>query len=175
MAEEEEFYSIDRDHAHPRALELAPEDFFWSEGDDLSPFGSDEGHIALSECREWRKENPTLPALDCLIWTIESVGEMAIEDYNDSLLSESTIKAQIAEKEFDDAYFIYVLDSSVIATGFGQLVDKGQIDLDSKPLVKRAIERQLLWSKLRDNTLPSLYRNEYQANLQVLTRILQEA
>jgi hypothetical protein len=61
--EEDEFYGIDKDHAHPRALELAPEAFFWSCGDELAPFGSDEGDMALREFLYWRKENPTLPVL----------------------------------------------------------------------------------------------------------------
>lgn len=173
--ENEEPYGIDRDHAHPRALELAPEDFFWSAGDELAPFGSDEGDTALSEWREWRKENPTAPALDCLIWTIESVGEMDIEDYNDALLDEHTIQAQLADEEFNEVQYVYVLDTSVIATGFGQLVDEGQIDLDSKPFIQRAINRMLLWNRLTDAILPAQYREEYFAKLRVLDRILQEA
>lgn len=44
---EEEIYGIDKDQdqAHPRAIELVPEDFFWSCIDELAPFGSDEGEI----------------------------------------------------------------------------------------------------------------------------------
>lgn len=176
MEEEAEApYGIDRDHAHPRALELAPEDFFWNCVDELGPFGSDEGDMALSEWREWRQENPTAPALDCLIWTIESVGEMDIEDYNDSLLDERTLTAQLANEDFNDVQYIYILDTSVIATGFGQLVDEGRIDLDSKPLIQRAIDRLTLWSGLTDAILPTQYQEEYHAKLQVLARILQQA
>ena len=171
--EDDEFYGIDRDHAHPRALELAPEDFFWSCGDELAPFGSDEGDMALREFRDWRKENPDLPALDCLIWTIESVGEMAIKEYDDSLLVPAMIQAQLADKNFDDGQYIHVLDVSVIATGFGQLVDEGQIELDAKPLIQRAIKRQLLWSKL--GGIPVPYQAEYQDKLRVLSRILRES
>lgn len=176
MEEEAEVpYGIDRDHAHPRALELVPEDFFWNCVDELGPFGSDEGDMALSEWREWRQENLTAPALDCLIWTIESVGEMDIEDYNDSLLDERTLTAQLADDEFNDVQYIYILDTSVIATGFGQLVDEGRIDLDSKPLIQRAIDRLIRWSGLTDAILPPQYRAEYHAKLQVLARILQQA
>ncbi len=175
MEEEEEPYGIDREHAHPRALELAPEDFFWDCVDELGPFGSDEGDTALSEFREWRKENPTMPAVDCLVWTIESVGEMEVEEYNDSLLSESKIAAQIADKDFDDVQYIYTLDTSVIATGFAQLVDEGRIDPDCKRFIQRAIERLTTWSKLTDSVMPTTHVKEYHAKLQVLERILQEA
>lgn len=173
--EDDEPYGIDRDHAHPRALALAPEEFFWDCVDELAPFGSDEGDMALSEWRDWRKDNPTSPALDCVIWTIESVGEMAIADYNESLLAEPTLQAQIADEAFDDVQYIYILDTSVIATGFGQLVDEGHIDLDSKPFIQRAINRLLRWSRLTDAVLPIQYQGEFQARLQVLTRILQQA
>jgi uncharacterized protein YfeS len=171
--EDEEPYGIDRDHAHPRALELAPEDFFWNCADELAPFGSDEGDMALREFRDWRKENPTLPMLDCLIWTIEGVGEMDIEAYNDSLLVPATIQAQVANSDFDDAQYIYVLDVSILATGFGQLVDEGLIELEAKPLIQRAIDRQLLWSKFGGTPPP--YEEEYHANLLVLNRILAQA
>lgn len=173
--EEEEPYGVDRDHAHPRALELAPEDFFWDCVDELAPFGSDEGDTALSEFRDWRKENPALPAVACMVWTIESVGEMEIDEYNDALLSERTIVAQIADEEFDDAQYIYTLDTSVIATGFAQLVDEGRIDLDCKPFIQRAIQRLTTWSELTESMLPPSNVKEYHAKLQVLHRILQEA
>jgi uncharacterized protein YfeS len=173
--EDEEPYGIDRDHAHPRALELVPEEFFWDCVDELAPFGSDEGDMALSEWRSWRQEHPAAPAFDCVIWTIESVGEMDIADYNESLLAESTLQAQIADEAFDDVQYIYILDTSVIATGFGQLVDEGRIDLDSKPLIQRAINRLLRWSSLTDAVLPTQYQGEFHTRLQVLTRILQQA
>lgn len=73
---EEEQYGIDIDHAHERAKALIPEEFFWSCIDELAPFGSDEGDMALAEFRRWRKENPVIPTLECLIWTITDVGEM---------------------------------------------------------------------------------------------------
>lgn len=175
MEEEDEPYGIDRDHAHPRALELAPEEFFWDCVDELAPFGSDEGDMALSEWRAWRQENPTASALDCLIWTIESVGEMGIEDYNDSLLAERTLQAQLADESFDEGQYIYTLDTSVIATGFGQLVDEGHIEVDSKPLIKRAIDRLTVWSGLTDTVVPTQFTAEYHAKLRVLARILQAA
>ena len=173
-ADDEEPNGIDRDHAHPRALDLVPEEFFWDCVNELAPFGSDEGDMALSEWRDWRKENPSAPALDCLIWTIESVGEIEIEEYNDSLLSEDRIKSQLADEAFNELQYIFTLDISVIATGFGQLVDEGQIDVASKPLIKRAIERQLRWSALT-NAFPENHLEKYHANLRVLARILQQA
>ena len=43
---------------HPRAVEIADYEFFWNEGDALTPFGSDEGHISLLEVKNWIEKNP---------------------------------------------------------------------------------------------------------------------
>ncbi|AMJ64223.1 hypothetical protein AXW84_01320 [Hymenobacter sp. PAMC 26628] len=100
---------------------------------------------------------------------------MDVEAYNDALLFESKIAAQIADKGFDDVQYIYTLDTSVIATGFAQLVDEGRIDSDCKPFIQRAIERLTTWSRLTDSIMPTTHVKEYHAKLQVLARILQEA
>ncbi|MFV0541075.1 MAG: hypothetical protein ACK5MZ_07530, partial [Aestuariibaculum sp.] len=55
---ENEIYGINKEHSHKRAIQLVLEDFFWDCGDELSPFGSDEGFEALQEFRRWRKEFP---------------------------------------------------------------------------------------------------------------------
>ncbi len=139
-----EIYGIDKDHAHPRAIELIPEVFFWSCGDDWAPFGSDEGDTALSEFREWRRDNPNLPVMACVKWTVEGVGEIRFEDYNESILNESLLSEQISDHNFDDQQFVYTLDISIIGTIFGQLVDEGTIDENVKPICDLAIFRQIL-------------------------------
>lgn len=131
----EEKYGIDIDHAHPRAVELIPDDFFWSNIDELSPFGSDEGDTALAEFRDWRKDNPETPTIECLKWVIEGVGEMDFPDYNQQLVNKELVKVQMEDKDFDDQQYIYTLDISVIATGFAQLVDEGIIEQENKPVI----------------------------------------
>jgi uncharacterized protein YfeS len=166
---EEENYGIDIDNAHKRAIELIPEDFFWSCIDELAPFGSDEGDTALAEFRDWRKENPETPTLECLKWTIEGVGEMSFEDYNSEMLSRSKIKSQIEDEDFDDQQYIYTLDISVIATGFAQLVDEGLIEPENKKIIKLAIGRQIIWAEISEDWPHS---KEYISNLKVLNRAL---
>lgn len=168
----EETYGIDKEHAHPRAIKLVPEEFFWDCTDELAPFGSDEGDTGLAEFRSWRGENPDAPVIECLRWTIESVGEMDFADYNESLLDRELIKQQIDDEDFDDQQFIFTLDVSVLATGFGQLVDEGVIDSEMKPAIRIAIERQIAWAQLQDEWD---YTKEYVGNLEVLRRVLEEA
>lgn len=170
--QDEETYGIDIDNAHKRAVELIPEEFFWSCIDELAPFGSDEGDMALSEFRDWRKANPQTPTIECLKWVIESVGEMTFKDYNQSLLDKELIKSQLQDEDFDDQQYIYTLDNSVIATGFAQLVDEGIIEAANKPVIQLAIERQKIWATLSENWQHS---NEYINNLQILERALKEA
>jgi len=169
---EEEAYGIDIEHSHARARELAQEDFFWDCGNDLAPFGSDEGDTALAEYRQWRKDNPTKPLKECLVWTVESVGEMSFADYSESVLKRDLIQKQIADAGFDDQQYIFTLDISVIATGFGQLVDEGKIDADAKPIIAIAIQRLKIWAELKSDWEHAC---EFISNLIILERILKEA
>ncbi|MGL5275933.1 hypothetical protein [Myroides sp.] len=72
--------AIDKTKAHPRAIELMTEDFFWDGADELAPFGSDEGHTALVEFRRWRKKNKKISVGFCIAWVIEDVG--GLDDYD---------------------------------------------------------------------------------------------
>ena len=165
-------YGINIEFAHKRATDLIPEEFFWSCIDELAPFGSDEGDTALAEFRDWRKNNPDTPTIECLKWTIEGVGEMDFKGYNENLLSRDKIQSQITDKDFDDNQYLFTLDISVIATGFGQLVDEGAIDAQNKSTINIAIERQIIWSELHNNWEHS---KRYISNLNVLKRALAEA
>jgi uncharacterized protein YfeS len=170
--DEEESYGIEKENSHQRAIELIPEDFFWSSVDELAPFGSDEGDTALSEFRDWRKRNPKEEIYECLKWTIEGVSEQNMSKYNENILDRTEIKEQIADENFDDLQYIFTVDISVIATGFGQLVDEGKIDLKCKPIIQLAIDRQKIWAELSTEWE---HRNEYIENLNVLERVLKEA
>jgi uncharacterized protein YfeS len=168
----DELYGINIEHAHKRAIELVPEEFFWNCADELAPFGSDEGDMALSEYRDWRKENPETPTIECIQWTIESVGEIEFDEYNTSLVSAEKVKEQIEDEDFDDRQYIYTLDISVIATGFAQLVDEGKIEAQNKPVMKIALDRQILWANAQKDWE---YAKEYVSNLNVLKRVLEKA
>ena len=172
MDDHDDLFGIDIEHAHKRAVELVPEEFFWNCADELSPFGSDEGDIALAEFRDWRRLHPDSPVEDCLKWTIESIGEIDFKDYNESLVSPEKVKQQIADEDFDDQQYIYTLDVSVIATGFAQLVDEGRMDESAKSVIRVALDRQILWSGLHEHWEHS---EQYIDNLRILKRVLQQA
>jgi uncharacterized protein YfeS len=170
--EDEERYGVEKHLAHPRARELVPEEFFWDCTDALAPFGSDEGDTALAEFRAWRRDQPRTPIIECLKWTIESVGETELSEYSDAILSESLVAQQIRDENYDDQQLIFTVDVSVLATGFGQLLDEGRIDASAKPIVARAIARQIIWARSK----PSWeFSKEYIEKLHVLERVLKNA
>jgi uncharacterized protein YfeS len=146
--DDNERYGIDRDYAHPRALEVVPDDFFWDCVDELAPFGSDEGDTALDDFRQWRSEHPKAKLTSCLRWVVAEVGEMKLAQYSDRLLDRKRIAKQMADDDFDSDYFIYTLDASVIGTAFGQLADEGRIDADAKPYAEIALRRQIIFAEL---------------------------
>ena len=163
---------VDRDRGHPRALQIIPDDFFWDCTDELAPFGSDEGDTALSEYRDWRREHPDSPLEECIIWTIESVGEIDASAYSDAIFQEETVRAQVDDPDFDDQQLIYTTDVSVIATAFGQLADEGKMDASAKPYVRRALNRQMVWARIQSDWD---HADEYLANLARLHDVLAEA
>lgn len=165
-------YGINIEFAHPRAIELIPENFFWDCVDEMAPFGSDEGDIALMEYRDWRKKNPDKRLYEWLKSTIECIGQMSINAYDNSLLDEDLILYQIMDWSFDDHYHVFLLDLSVYATGFGQLVDEGTIDQEIKPLIQIALSRQKIWAALQKDWK---FRYEYIDRMKVLERALKEA
>ncbi len=170
-------YGINQEYAHPRSIELIPEEFFWSGIDDFAPFGSDEGDMALAEYRDWKVNNPNSPIYDCIKWTIEDVGEMLIDDYNEELLDRELVKSQVEDEEFDDEQYLFTLDISVIATGFGQLVEEGKIDGNIKPFLLIAIERQALLAQVNQELeyWKEETAQEYIQRMEVLKRALKEA
>ncbi len=143
--------------AHPRARQLMTEDFFWDCVDEEAPFGSDEAATAYDEFRHWREQNKTENLTVCLAWIMQNED---LQDYNEKLCSDEVIEQDIENPDqafLADDYDIFTLDTTVIATALGQLLDEGYIDADAKPYVQVAIKRQLnpliLTSEHRKNIL----------------------
>ena len=127
--------------AHPRARKLMVEPLFWDCTDDGAPFGSDEGWEAYYEWRRWRQENPNEPLTDCLNWILGG----RLDQYTQSLVLEEKIDGDLANPSaalHADYGDMWTLDTTIIASGLGQLVDEGAIDSDAKPYLHVAIDRQ---------------------------------
>lgn len=128
--------------AHSRARELMPDEFFWDCTDEWAPFGSDEGATAYYEWRSWRSENPSRPIVDCFSWILEG----RLDEFNEALHSDEQITKDLKNPDeafMADSYDMFTLDTTIIGTGFGQLMDEGKIDPDAKRYIAISIERQL--------------------------------
>jgi uncharacterized protein YfeS len=147
--------------AHPRARELMTEESLWDCVDEEAPFGSDEGNDAYYEFRAWRKRNKKKNLTACLSWIMDG----KLQNYTDELFSDETIERDLDDPDesfLADDYDVFTLDTTVIATALGQLLDEGRIDAEAKPYVRVAINRQLhskvLTSKHRKKILLAIKR-----------------
>ena len=129
------------DAAHPRARELMVEPLFWDCVDEGAPFGSDEGWDAYYQWRRWREENGSRSLTECFDWILGG----KLSEYNNSLTQEKKIDEDLANPltalhaSYGD---MWTLDTTIIASGLGQLIDEGVIDADAKPFLHVAIDRQ---------------------------------
>lgn len=157
-------------HRHPRAQELMPDESLWDCVNELAPFGSDEGADAYREYRQWRRENPNNNLLDCLSWILGG----SSDEYNSSLIEQPTV---ITSDESADEFGYpdaFTLDTTIIATVLGQLVDEGRIDEEAKPFARIAINRQChpaILEQFNDNAT----RQERRALLQAVQQVIDAA
>ena len=128
--------------AHPRSRTLMHEDFFWDCTNEDAPFGSDEGWTAYYEWRKWREDNPTSPLVECFSWILDD----RLGEYNNSICADDRVTADLQDPDnafMSEAFDIFTLDTTIIGTALGQLLDEGEIDASAKPYVHVAISRQL--------------------------------
>jgi uncharacterized protein YfeS len=128
--------------AHKKARELMDEGFFWNCADEYAPFGSDEGWEAYYEWRRWRAAYAVENLCSCFNWILDG----NIEKFNDSLIKDEVIERDIANPDgalLAEHFDVFTLDTTIIATALGQLIDEGKIDNEAKPFVNVAISRQL--------------------------------
>ena len=167
------YKGIDKESAHPRAVELIPDTFFWDQTDEIAPFGGEYGNTALNEFREWRAKNKKKSITKFLKVSIEEIGEIEFKEYTVKLLDQRTIGNLLTDEDYDADQLFDGLDTTIIAVGFAQLIDEGKIDQDAKRLIRIAIERQLIGNSLGlyDEDLS----REYIDYLKRLKSVLEEA
>ena len=156
-----------------RAIEIADYKFFWDTSDELAPFACEEAYIAFSELSYWLMDNPDTPIIECFIWILES-WDLELEDFNDDILESENILKIIQDLDFYEE--LMSLDYTIIATGFGQLIIQGKIDMDVKNIIQLSILRQMN-SHVLDAFLANNEQWKYERYLylQKLLEILEKA
>ena len=78
---------------------------------------------------------------ECFDWILAG----KLNYYNDSITTDEQIAHDVDNPEdalLADQFDIFTLDTTIIATGLGQLMDEGTIDKQAKPFLLVAIKRQ---------------------------------
>lgn len=126
--------------AHPRAMKILTQEFYWSPIEESGPFGNDDGSDAFYGFREWRQNNKAVSPAIYLKELLEGWGYPSL-DLNE--MNEENLKKYISSSRVG-ARALTGQDNAIIAVGFGQFVLEGKIDDDIKRLTKIALQRELL-------------------------------
>lgn len=124
---------------HPNAIKIAKFEFFWSLSNHLSPFGNEIAILIFEDFTDWVEENPKTPVVNFLTMVLE-YWDLSLNDYNDEILEHENI-VQIFDYDFYEQ--VLIIDWSIIAIGFAELIIKGYIDENIKNIIHIAILRQM--------------------------------
>ena len=119
------------------------------------------------------RNNPQAPMIEYVKWVLEC-WDINFEDFDDSIIEPENICKIINDLDFDEE--LMMLDVTIIASGFGQLVLKGRIDENVKNVIHLSLLRQMN-SYVLDAFLGAEEEMKYERYLylQKLLEILEEA
>ena len=134
---DENFWELSPEISHPNAAAILTDEFYWSEGDDNSPFGNDTGNDTLKLFQKWREKHwmeTPIAFLNQLLnnWEVTN-------DFWDV-----TDAAEVENLLAQDEFSLIERDEVIIALAFGKLLLAGKVDAEPKRRALLAIERQSL-------------------------------
>ncbi len=162
---DEDLAVYDPDFAHPRAVELMPEPYFWDPCDDFAPIGSDEGFEAYSKFYEWRIKNSNQPIYPYLQGIIDRNENFYTED----MCSDEEIALMIQNSEDEE---MYELDRAIIAVCFTQIIEEGCLDKEAFPLLQRVIFRQAKYGATTRGGISKEHAEEYVERMLLLAKVV---
>ncbi len=149
--------------AHPHALKLLKEDFYWQTFDEFAPFGSDAGFDALHDFREWRLEHTTEDALK-YVGVLEGL-------YAFTFPHLYSLHAESMEALKDKIIFLTAIDQGIIGACFAQLILEGQIDEPLQQVGLFALQRLLLKLANREEPWAAEGRKKLERQMEVLNSL----
>ncbi len=120
--------------AHPKALVLMKDDFYWNCADDNSPFGNDNGADALNAYRKWRAVNP---AANPMVLVKDVLKNFQAPLHRWQMITPDTFHVLL------DDYVMDTGDDTIIGIAFGQLLFEGKVALSLKDLALVALEKEM--------------------------------
>ena len=162
---EESNYSIpDRKTAHPAAVKLLPEEFFWDICDDNSPFGNDDGADTLATLTRYVNSGGS----NLINFLDDLFSGWGVANRNLDLTTMDELEA--AAKQGDIEMIVSMRDNAIIASAFGQFLIQGKIDHQLKSLAMKAMKRRQLPTSIQLWTDP----NERTERLKLMEERLQQ-
>ena len=136
MAEDPQ-HELNREDAHPKAVEALTDAFFWDAADVGSPLGGDTGRDVLEALRDALEAEPPGKMLTVLDEILAS-WEVANDSWD--VVSEREVQA-IGE---DDEFSLLTRDEAILALAFAQIVIEGRIEAEIRRRALLALTRQAL-------------------------------
>ena len=153
--------------AHPTAVRLLAEDYWWEEGNDFSPFGNDDGSDALYGFREWRLTHTNTEPEEYFDYLAESWGtSFQQKDWSDY---------EKIKKEQTNNILYSAIDYSIIGVAFAQLILEGKISNGLKSYGAKAINRQILLTEKGDIVYTPSLKKERLATFTMQLSLLKKA
>lgn len=122
--------------AHPNAAALMADSFYWSNSDENSPFGNDNGADTLSRFRKWipqhQDEKP-----EVFIKEVCESFQAPFREWNE--INPSDLNTILDWKK---SYVMTTGDDIIISVAFAQLVIEGKVDNSLKRLAFIAIGKE---------------------------------
>lgn len=128
-----------KETSHPNFVAAAPEDFWYSGGDEYTPFGNDSGHDTLRYLEVWLSENGAQADVAEFIKDL-IYNAWGLEDRDYLMLTDSQALTKL---HYSAEQFLHDMqDQAVIAAAFGQLKITGQAGAEIMKLAGYALARQ---------------------------------
>jgi len=160
---------LSRNGAHPNAVALMKEPFFWDSIDENAPFGNDAGSGAARNFCRWRKDHPLNAPITSLNEFLES-WHMPLIAWDE--LDTNAIHRFITTPK--DVIYLINQDEATIGTAFAQFVTEGRLNPTLKTHAERSLQRQMLPIVLRNIGTPG-QQNLRKERFTKMLKIIQQA
>jgi uncharacterized protein YfeS len=128
-------WELSEDTAHPNAVKLLNQPFFWDIGDESSPFGNETGADVLQFYRAAFAEDPHLDGSDFL-------SDVFQEWDLDRRFAEGIPDEELAYRLDREHFHILAYDDAVVATAFAEVVFLGTVSVELAEAAIRSLTRQ---------------------------------
>lgn len=130
------YYSPDKKKAHPIAVKLLKDDFYWDIADENSPFGSDNGADGLAAYSRWLATHPN-SSTESFLEDFLPTWQVNYQTWKSGKNDDLSMPWNWLKK-----YSVTTTNDIITSVAFGQLVMFGKVDEPTRKLALTAIESE---------------------------------